>query len=140
MFPRYYSHLHHRDRQLDLYRYLGILGHIGPDLLPPHTSFEFDTRLTSDPSYKTQADCLIVIYNVFCHCASHTSWYCTMPAVRNPNGQADIIDIRGDAVEFDLKADVETMIAGDPGARKLPTMLLYNEKGLQLFEEVLPAH
>lgn len=59
-----------------------------------------------------------------------------MPAVRNPNGQADIIDIRGDAVEFDLKADVETMIAGDPGARKLPTMLLYNEKGLQLFEEI----
>ena len=60
-----------------------------------------------------------------------------MPAVRNLDGHADIIDIRRGTVEFNLKADVETMIAGDPGARKLPTMLLYDEKGLQLFEEVL---
>jgi hypothetical protein len=63
-----------------------------------------------------------------------------MPAVRNPNGHADIIDIRGHVVEFDLKADVETMLAGHPGARKLPTMLLYDEKGLQLFEEVMSAY
>ena len=48
----------------------------------------------------------------------------------------DIIDIRRSLVEMDLKADVLSMFNPSHGARQLPTMLLYNEKGLQLFEDV----
>lgn len=48
----------------------------------------------------------------------------------------DIIDIRGDAEDFDLKSDILSMLDPVTGARKLPTLLLYDEKGLQLFEDV----
>jgi hypothetical protein len=56
----------------------------------------------------------------------------------------DIIDIRRDTEELDLKRDVRELIdPKDGGPRQLPTLLLYDEKGLQLFEEVrraLPLH
>lgn len=48
----------------------------------------------------------------------------------------DIIDIRRAAVETNLKSDVLSMWNPSEGPRKLPTLLLYNEKGLQLFEDV----
>lgn len=49
----------------------------------------------------------------------------------------DIIDIRSNKVDFDLKDEVVRMINPlDGGARKLPTLLLYDERGLQLFEDV----
>ena len=48
----------------------------------------------------------------------------------------DIIDIRSDAVAFNLKQEIFELFRPDEGPRKLPTMLLYDEKGLQLFEQV----
>lgn len=48
----------------------------------------------------------------------------------------DITDIRRSLVETDLKTDVLSMFNPAHGPRQLPTLLLYNEKGLQLFEEV----
>ena len=48
----------------------------------------------------------------------------------------DIIDIRHDTVEFNLKADILTSLRPEIGSKKLPTLLLYDERGLQLFEEV----
>lgn len=53
-----------------------------------------------------------------------------MPAVKG----LDILDIRGDMPEMDLKEQVVSMLKQNP--RMLPTMLVYNDKGLQLFEEV----
>lgn len=47
-----------------------------------------------------------------------------------------IIDIRGEHVEINLKEEVMTMFNPENGPRMLPTLLLYNEKGLQLFEDV----
>lgn len=49
---------------------------------------------------------------------------------------ADIIDIRSTVEEFNLKDDVMAMINPKEGPKKLPTLLLYDERGLQLFEEV----
>ena len=47
-----------------------------------------------------------------------------------------IIDIRQAAVELSLKTEVVSMFRGQDGPRKLPTLLLYDERGLQLFEKV----
>lgn len=51
----------------------------------------------------------------------------------------DIIDIRGAAVEINLKEDILAMIHSKETARSLPTLLLYNARGLQLFEDVRAA-
>ncbi|KAI9152080.1 Ergothioneine biosynthesis protein 1 [Paramyrothecium foliicola] len=67
-----------------------------------------------------------------------------MPAVReSPHGllarrrtNADIIDIRGPQVEYNLKDDIVALFNPAKGPRKLPTLLLYDEKGLQLFEDI----
>ncbi len=48
----------------------------------------------------------------------------------------DIIDIRQHVIEFDLTHDIDTMLRPAEGAKQMPTMLLYDEKGLQIFEEV----
>ncbi|KAM0236340.1 hypothetical protein ACHAPO_004972 [Fusarium lateritium] len=47
-----------------------------------------------------------------------------------------IIDIRGEYVELNLKDEIATSFNPDNGPRKLPTLLLYNEKGLQIFEDI----
>lgn len=64
-----------------------------------------------------------------------------MPAVKQHelvdcDTTAEIIDIRSDAVEIDLKNEVKAMIGPKEGPRMLPTLLLYDEKGLQLFEDI----
>lgn len=48
----------------------------------------------------------------------------------------DIIDIRSAAVEFNLKQDIHDLLKPAQGPRQLPTLLLYNEQGLQIFEDV----
>lgn len=48
----------------------------------------------------------------------------------------DIIDIRRAAVELNLKEEIHQMLRPQEGPRRLPTLLLYDEKGLQLFEQV----
>lgn len=55
-------------------------------------------------------------------------------ALGNPT--PDIIDIRRTLVETNLKDEIFSLFDPASGPRKLPTLLLYNEKGLQLFEEV----
>ncbi len=49
---------------------------------------------------------------------------------------ADIIDIRQAAVEINLQEEIPNLLRPQEGPRKLPNLLLYDEKGLQLFEEV----
>lgn len=48
----------------------------------------------------------------------------------------EILDIRRAAVEINLKEDILSQIHPKNGPRTMPTLLLYNERGLQLFEEV----
>lgn len=53
----------------------------------------------------------------------------------------DIIDIRRGELEINLKEDILSSFSPEDGPRTLPTLLLYDDKGLQLFEEVrLKAH
>ncbi|KAF3906342.1 hypothetical protein ABW20_dc0103915 [Dactylellina cionopaga] len=47
-----------------------------------------------------------------------------------------IIDIRSSMVEFQLNEDIINGIRGGFGEKTLPTMLLYNEAGLKIFEEI----
>ncbi|OAA58739.1 DUF323 domain protein [Cordyceps fumosorosea ARSEF 2679] len=55
-----------------------------------------------------------------------------MPTIQ----RLDIIDIRGAQVDFNLKEDITGRLNPVSGHRTLPTMLLYDEKGLQLFEDI----
>ncbi|KAL5344274.1 hypothetical protein ACLOAV_010778 [Pseudogymnoascus australis] len=48
----------------------------------------------------------------------------------------DIIDIRQNDLELDLRRDIMDMLKPERGPKKLPTLLLYDEKGLQTFEEI----
>ncbi|KAI8956087.1 DUF323 domain protein [Xylaria longipes] len=48
----------------------------------------------------------------------------------------DIIDIRRDTVEASLKGEIYKLFRPEELPRKLPTLLLYDEKGLQLFEKI----
>ncbi|CZT42291.1 uncharacterized protein RSE6_02153 [Rhynchosporium secalis] len=50
--------------------------------------------------------------------------------------KVDIIDIRHDAVELSLKDEILSSLQPQEGPKRLPTLLLYNEKGLQIFEEI----
>ena len=52
--------------------------------------------------------------------------------------RVDIIDIRGASVELNLKAEIKSMLCSKNGPRELPTLLLYDERGLQLFEKASP--
>lgn len=51
-------------------------------------------------------------------------------------GQPDIIDIRGVPVESSLKQEIISSFLAKPGQRSLPTILLYDQRGLQIFEEI----
>lgn len=52
------------------------------------------------------------------------------------NKNVNITDIRQAAVEGSLKDEIEKLFHPQEGPRKLPTMLLYDETGLQLFEKI----
>lgn len=68
----------------------------------------------------------------------HASIKATKQQAVQPVGKhvLDIIDIRRVAVETNLKDDIISMWNPTNGPRRLPTLLLYNERGLQLFEDV----
>lgn len=58
------------------------------------------------------------------------------PSVRLPT-QVEIVDIRQGNVDFSLKNDIFQCIAPPEGIpRSMPTMLLYDAKGLKLFERI----
>lgn len=48
----------------------------------------------------------------------------------------DIIDIQNARVEINLKDEILSQMNPEQGPRTLPTLLLYDERGLQLFEDV----
>lgn len=48
----------------------------------------------------------------------------------------DIIDVQNARVEINLKDEILSQMSPEQGPRTLPTLLLYDEKGLQLFEDV----
>lgn len=50
--------------------------------------------------------------------------------------QINIIDIRQHVIDMDLSNDIMSMLKPETGPKKMPTMLLYDEAGLQIFEEV----
>lgn len=62
----------------------------------------------------------------------------TMESVSSPanHSKIDIIDIRREAVEIDLKLEITSLLKPEKGPKKLPTLLLYDEQGLQMFEKV----
>ena len=62
-----------------------------------------------------------------------TSEKCCNPTTTS---DIDIIDIRCDAIEKDLKLEITSMLKPANGSKKLPTLLLYDERGLQIFERV----
>ncbi|KAI0132334.1 C-type lectin protein [Xylariales sp. AK1849] len=59
-------------------------------------------------------------------------------AAKSPGEHAgmDIIDIRQAAVEINLKEEIHNLFRPQEGPRRMPTLLLYDEKGLQLFEQI----
>lgn len=55
----------------------------------------------------------------------------------NGHGPASrIIDIRAAGIETNLKAEIVSLFLPKAGPRVLPTILLYDQRGLQLFEEI----
>lgn len=48
----------------------------------------------------------------------------------------DIIDIQNARIDINLKDEILTQMNPEQGPRTLPTLLLYDERGLQLFEDV----
>lgn len=47
-----------------------------------------------------------------------------------------IIDIRREAVEINLKEEILSKLKPARGPKTMPTLILYDERGLQLFEDV----
>lgn len=58
------------------------------------------------------------------------------PSRPENTAEIDIIDIRHDAVETNLKEEILRSLRTRYGPKTLPTLLLYDERGLQLFEKV----
>ncbi|KAL1888185.1 Ergothioneine biosynthesis protein 1 [Sporothrix stenoceras] len=52
------------------------------------------------------------------------------------DGISNIIDIRQASVEMNLRDEIVSQFCPKKGPRTLPTLLLYDEAGLQLFEEI----
>lgn len=86
--------------------------------------------------------CFVVICLCFAmpssiNASSPAAFQGAKPAVSKPSlAPPDIIDIRGEHVEINLKDQIISQFNPEDGPRKLPTLLLYNERGLQLFEDV----
>lgn len=47
-----------------------------------------------------------------------------------------IVDIRQAAVESSLKTEILDLLRPQHGPKNMPTLLLYDERGLQIFEKV----
>ncbi|KAK4191955.1 hypothetical protein QBC35DRAFT_470231 [Podospora australis] len=54
----------------------------------------------------------------------------------HPVPNLDIIDIRRVELKDNLKAEILSQFSAKDGPRRLPTLLLYDERGLQLFEKI----
>ena len=59
------------------------------------------------------------------------------PMIMTVGGTTEIIDIRTEAAEVDILQDIKKGLRPDDGGEKqLPTLLLYDEAGLRLFEKI----
>jgi hypothetical protein len=58
------------------------------------------------------------------------------PQIPEFGSKIDIIDIRHDTVQLNLKEAILSSLRPQCGPKTLPTLLLYNEQGLKIFEEV----
>ncbi|KAI9649697.1 hypothetical protein NHQ30_002278 [Ciborinia camelliae] len=52
------------------------------------------------------------------------------------NSTFDIIDIGHDGAEIELKSEILASLRPQSGLKSLPTLLLYDERGLQIYEEI----
>lgn len=52
------------------------------------------------------------------------------------NSNFNIIDIRHDGAEIELKDEILASLRPKSGLKSLPTLLLYSERGLQIYEEI----
>lgn len=52
------------------------------------------------------------------------------------NSNFNIIDIRHDGAEIELKDEILASLRPKSGLKSLPTLLLYDERGLQIYEDV----
>jgi len=86
-----------------------------------------------DPGYRDQPSARLTG-----KAAQTTVTVTTMTTMTSPKPQAspDIIDIRKHAIESDLGHEIMAMLSTEKGPKKMPTMLLYDSKGLQIFEQV----
>lgn len=67
-----------------------------------------------------------------CHAASAPA----ASAFANPDA-FDIVDFRQEELKIDFPADIRTGLAAPDGVQKtLPTLLVYDEPGLQLFQDI----
>lgn len=57
-------------------------------------------------------------------------------ASKTSHASIDIIDIRHHVIDIDLSNDIKSMLKPEIGPKMMPTMLLYDAAGLQIFEEV----
>lgn len=55
---------------------------------------------------------------------------------KSSHASIDIIDIRHHVIDMDLSNDINLMLRPENGPKMMPTMLLYDAAGLQIFEEV----
>lgn len=53
-----------------------------------------------------------------------------------PPSSSRIIDIRSDAAGINLKHEIKAGLHAQQGEKTLPTLLLYDNKGLKLFENI----
>ncbi|RFU28267.1 hypothetical protein B7463_g8076, partial [Scytalidium lignicola] len=58
------------------------------------------------------------------------------PTIPNQTSKFDIVDIRQAAVEINLKDELLALVQPQHGPKKMPTLLLYDERGLQIFEKI----
>lgn len=58
------------------------------------------------------------------------------PHVATPRPDIDIIDIRPYGRELSIKDEILSSLRPGNGPKSMPTLLLYDERGLQAFEDV----
>ena len=60
-----------------------------------------------------------------------------MMSMQNGHNDVSIIDIRQGKFDFSLFDDIHKQLDASPGqGKQLPTLLLYDERGLKLFEDI----
>ncbi|KAB8297896.1 hypothetical protein EYC80_001682 [Monilinia laxa] len=67
---------------------------------------------------------------------SHVTKITGVKSKSRQNSTHHIIDIRHDGAEIELKDEILASLRPQSGLKSLPTLLLYDERGLQIYEEI----